>query len=281
MIKNKPNIRALGLFFVIISSAGLLFSFSGILSTWFIRPRILKSFDKFVDTFDNILTTTDQSLLILDSTIENSRNNLITIYSTLNNLDDSFDSISESLQLSSSLIGDDLRLTIIETQIALSSASSSAKLIDDTLSILAAIPLLGARYQPDVPLNISLANVAGSMSDIPVALETIELSLNETSGGIINLKDNLLDLGEDIQYLSEDLTNAQENIRDYQQTIEQLQNQTNRLRTQSRSYALFISTLLSGLFFWLGIAQVNILLQGIIFLRGEQYAVNLADIRRD
>jgi peptidoglycan hydrolase CwlO-like protein len=281
MIKNKPSVRALGLIFVIIASAGLLFSFSGILSTWFMRPRILNSLDEFVNTFDSILNTTDQSLLILDSTIENSQNNLNTIYSTLNNLDGSIESISESLQLSSSLIGDDLRLTIIETQIALSSASSSAKLIDDTLSIIAAIPLLGARYQPDVPLNISLANVAGSMSDIPVALETIELSLDKTSGGITNLKDDLLDLGEDILYLSGNLTDAQENISEYQKTIEQLQIQTNQVRTQSRGIALFISVIFSGLFFWLGVAQVNILLQGLIFLRGEQYAVNLADIRRD
>ena len=281
MIKNKPSVRALGLIFVIISSAGLLFSFGGILSTWVIRPRILNSLDEFIDTFNSILKTTDQTLLILDSTIDNSQNNLITIYSTIGNLDGSFDSISESLRLSSSLIGDDLRLTIIDTQTALTSASSSAKLIDDTLSIFAAIPLLGARYQPDVPLSISLENVAGSMSDIPIALETIELSINETSGGIINLKNDLLDLGEDIQFLSDDLTNAQESIQEYQKTIEQLQIQTNRLRTQSRSLVLIMSVIFSGLFFWLGVAQVNILLQGLIFLRGEQYAVNLADIRRD
>ncbi len=69
---------------------------------------------------------------------------LILIQSSLDGLKSSLDSIADSLVTTSSLIGDDLNLTLTEVQTAVSSAAVSAEFIDDTLAFIAAIPLLGA-----------------------------------------------------------------------------------------------------------------------------------------
>lgn len=279
-MKYEPRFRLLGLIFVILSSLGLFFSLSGIVVTWALRPRLQSTGQALLGSIEEIVITTEKSLQILDSSIVLSQDNLVIISSTLENLEETFDNISDSLILSSSLIGDDLKLTVVDTQVAISSASSSAKLIDDTLAIIAAIPLLGARYQPDVPLNISLERVAGQMSGIPDALQNIEENMVETTANVDTLKSDISDLAGNINEFDDDLQDAQEVIADYLGTIQDLQSLINSTQNQINRYLMIMSFLISGIFILLGISQINIFMQGIIFLKGQQHVVNLADIQR-
>ena len=279
-MKYEPKFRLLGLIFVILSSLGLFLSLSGIVVTWALRPRLQSTAQALLGSIEEIVITTEKSLQILDSSIVLSQDNLVIISSTLENLEETFDNISDSLILSSSLIGDDLKLTVVDTQVAISSASSSAKLIDDTLAIIAAIPLLGARYQPDVPLNISLERVAGQMSGIPDALQNIEENMVETTANVNTLKSDISDLAGNINAFDDDLQDAQEVIADYLGTIQDLQSLINSTQNQINRYLMIMSFLISGIFILLGISQINIFMQGIIFLKGQQHVVNLADIQR-
>lgn len=279
-MKYEPRFRLLGLIFVILSSLGLFLSLSGIVVTWALRPRLQSTGQALLGSIEEIVITTEKSLQILDSSIVLSQDNLVIISSTLENLEETFDNISNSLFLSSSLIGDDLKLTVVDTQVAISSASSSAKLIDDTLAIIAAIPLLGARYQPDVPLNISLERVAGQMSGIPDALQNIEENMVETTANVNTLKSDISDLASNINEFDDDLEDAQVVIAEYLGTIQDLQSLINSTQNQINRYLMIMSFLISGIFILLGISQINIFMQGIIFLKGQQHVVNLADIQR-
>jgi len=280
-MKIKFSHRTLGILFIIFSSLGLLISIAGITLSWIVKPGIQRGLLSVTDSLQSTLENTDKGLLVLDSALDNVSSNLEIIVSTLDNLDGTIIGISSSLDSSSDLVGDDLRQTIIETQVALSSAASSAELIDRTLSIISRIPFLGADYQPETPLHTSLDSVAGSMDEIPDSLETMEKSLTMTSEGLGLLNNNLSDLSDDLSKFTTDFTNAQEVMSEYQEIIVDAETQlTNFRENLPRNLTLF-TIFISGTLFSLAVAQCITLFQGIAFIEGEKQVVGLADIRRE
>ena len=277
----KVNYRTLGILLIIFSSLGLLTSLAGITVSWLVKPRLQQDILAITDSIQYTLTNTDKGLIVIDNALDNVNTNLGILVSTLDNLDGTFVGISSSLDSSADLVGDDLRQTIIDTQIALSSAATSAELIDRTLSVISRIPFLGADYQPEVPLHTSLGSVAGSMDEIPGTLETIESSLTTTSEGLELLNENLLELSGELGRFETDLEETQDVLNEYQVIIEDTQEQLwNFSETLPRNLTLF-TIFITGLLFSLAVAQCVTLFQGIAFIEGEKRVVNLADIRRE
>jgi methyl-accepting chemotaxis protein len=280
-MKHNFNYRTLGIILIILSSLGLLFSIAGIALSWIIKPDLQQGISTISKSIEDTLINTDEGLIVLDSALDNVNNNLEIIITTFDNLDSTINGISSSLDSSATLIGDDLRQTLIDTQVALSSAATSAELIDKTLSVIAAIPFLGAKYQPDVPLHTSLETVAGSMEDIPKSLDTMEVSLSETSDGLDLLNTNLSTLTSDISAFESDLAEAQEVLVEYRRIITDTEQQINDFNQNlPRNLTLFM-IFLSGVLFSLALAQCITLFQGIAYIEGEKRVVNLADITRE
>lgn len=273
--------QRLGLILIIIALIGLLFSLVGITTPWIVKPRIMQNLLESLELFDQTLHTTGEGLAVMDSAIENAKTDLTTIVVTFENVDGTFDSVSASLSSSATLIGDDLRTTVNDAQIALNSSSSSAELIDKTLSFLAAIPLIGINYQPEVPLHISLAQVADSFETIPDSLEEIEQGLSDTSMGIEALKSNLSTISADIMLLDNDLEDAQSVLLDYQSTLDQILAKTTLIKDNLPLLLTLLSLFISGTFFSLGTAQVSTFLLGLKHYRSEDKVVNLSDINRE
>lgn len=282
MIKKiKFNYRTLGIIFIIISSIGLLFSLAGITLIWVVKPSIKQSLINITETIQSTLANTNDGLIVLDSALENVNSNLEIIGSTFDNLDGTINGISTSLDSSAVLVGDNLRQTIIDTQIALSSAASSAEIIDKTLTLISKIPLWGPDYDPEVPLHTSLNSVADSLDDIPDSLETMEESLKDTSEGLGFVNENLVDLSDELSKFGTDLNNTQDVMEEYRTIIMNTEDQLTNFRNNlSRNLTLFV-IFISGTLFSLAVAQCITLFQGIAFIEGEKKVVNLADIRRE
>jgi septal ring factor EnvC (AmiA/AmiB activator) len=280
-MKNKFGLRTIGVFFIITSLAGLLFSALGIGFLWVVRSRVETDTKEFIDTINLTLNNTNQSLTLLDDVLELTKGNIGTLETAIVNLDSTVTSLSDSLETTSVLIGDDLKQTVVDSQTALSSAATSAELIDNTLFFLASIPFIGADYQPEVPLHTSLGNVAGNLDEIPASLESIEQTLGEAADGLSTLNTDLNTLVEDIQGFEEDLGEAQTVLGEYSNILVQAQNKTITLKENIGTYLVILWIFITGILLWLSITQINIFLQGREYLHGEQKVVNLADIQRD
>lgn len=266
---------------IILSAIGLLFSLAGIILIWVLKPNFVNGAFSITDIFLNVLTTTDDGLIILDSTLENATDDLAIIQTSFVTLDSTFENVATSLENSSNLIGDDLRLTVIDSQTALASAASSAEIIDKTLSFIAAIPFLGADYQPEVPLHTSLTQVAGTLNTVPASLDEIEKSLDDTAGSLLLTKSNLSGLADNINDLEKDLGNAQVVLSNYRQIVAKALEKMSSFSDNFSRYLTILLLIFSGILFWLGVAQANILLQAYYDVKSEEKIVNLADIQRD
>jgi methyl-accepting chemotaxis protein len=279
-MKQKSGRQGLGSILSLIATIGVIFSILGIAATWYIKPRIQNAIYMLVDSIDQILINTDAGLLVLDNALNGGADNLDLISATLDNLNTTIDSISVSLGSSADLIGGDLRLTIIDTQTALSSAASSAVLIDNTLRIIAALPLM-PDYRPDVPLSISLEQVSESLDDVPESFLNIEQYIRETDEGMQLLKTDITQLASDIRTYENDLLDAQSILNEYDLIIDDLREQLFNFRSFTATFLLIVSILATGGFFLLGIAQITTLQLASDYRKSETVTVNLSEIQRD
>ena len=278
---KKPNRRFLGSFLMFVAVIGVLFSIFGIGATWYYKGIIQHSLYAFIDSIDQILNNTNDGLTVLDNSLEGAVENLEVISDTLANLNTTVDNISVSLESSADLIGGDLRVTIIDTQTALSSASKSAGLIDNTLRFIAAIPFVGADYQPDVPLSTSLEQVSTSLNDVPEAFLEIEFFIRETAIGMGDLQTDVTELSIDIRDYEDALLEAQDLLSEYELIFTDLRDQLSSIKEHTANFLLTASILITGGFFLLGISQINIFNQGKTYRDGEKVTINLAEIKQE
>lgn len=280
-MKNKSEKRGLGNFLMLIAGLGIIFSMLGIAITWYYRPKIQQTVFGVFDSIDQILINTNDGLVIIDNTLVVAADNLQIIMGTFDNLNTTLDTISISLESSAELIGGDLRETLLDTQTALSSAAESAGLIDNTLRFIASIPLLGADYRPEVPLSTSLQNVSESLNDVPESFLEIEGYIRETEGGIDNLQADITELSGDILNLEVALLESQIVLTEYQSIFEDLRTQLVEIREQTANFLLITSILITGGFFYLGIAQINIYNRGKTLRDGELVTLSLSELQRE
>jgi len=279
-MKHSPILRTAGIVFTITSILGILISIVGIGFVWLIRPKTQNSLIDTLDTINDTLHTTNESVMVMGNVIDLTKTNILTIETTIDNLDETLISVSDSLDTSAVLLGDDLRQTIMETQTALSSASTSAKIIDNTLVFLASVPFIGVEYQPDVPLHTSLEQVAANLDDIPDSLESMELTLSAAADGLNTFNTDLSQLSLDISEFKEDLSDAQVLLEEYHVIIENTEEKLINLRENIGLYSILSCTIISLFLFWMLITHFSIFLQGWHYLTGEPKVIKLSDLKR-
>ncbi len=280
MRKPLPYTR-LGKILIVLAAAGMIFSLAGIAAIWFLRPGATQHISNTLDIFHATLITSGDAVDVLSGVVDKAENDLGLIQASLDSLGTSIDGISTSLATSSALIGDDLSLTVNQTQIALSSAATSAKIIDDTLSFLASVPLLGADYEPDVPLHISLTQVADSLEDVPGSLDSLESNLNTTSEDLTAFSEDLAILADNLGTFSEDLIETKGVLAEYDAIIASATTKLETFQSRLGGYSILLSVILTGMLLWLGIGQFDVYLRGYEYIHHEEKTVSLSDLTRE
>lgn len=280
-MRNPQRLRKIGFILSGLAILGMLFSLLGIAGIWIVRPGFTRSIKSVVSLSHDTLITTQSAIAVLSGSVEEAKTDLGLVQSSLENLSDSMDSLSTSLDTSANLIGDDLNLTLLEVQTALSSAAASAEFIDDTLAFIAAIPLLGADYQPDTPLHISLARVAENLEDVPTALGDLETSLDKASTDLGDFSTNLSTLSGGLETALGDLEKSQTLLAEYDSTLSQAVTKLEQVDSRFNLYSFSIAMFLSGMLLWLGVAQVTVYLRAQDDIHYEEKIVSLSDLNQE
>ena len=280
-MNRPPSERRLGKWLTTTALLGILFSVAGIVMVWAVRPAIQSGLADGLALVRQTLGITSDGIKSIDSSLNDTEDNLVLIGASLSDLSVTLETVSSSLDTSAGLIGDDLRKTVIDTQVALNAAASSAEIIDDTLSFLAAIPILGANYQPNVPLHISLNQIATNMDEVPDTLETLETQLSDTASGLDAFSGDLVILSAEMAQYKTDVSGVQATLADYKLVLDDALRQIDKLQSTLSRGLTFVCIFLTGVLLWLGIAQVSVYLHGQTLAHSDQKAVNLADLTRE
>ena len=258
--------RITGSIMIIAAVISLLVSVILLIGIWRYRQPVTAGIIENLDLLYTTTATIDDSLLLIEEAVTSLTEATETISQSSNAISEAINSTSLMADSFAGLLGDDLPTTILNTQTAITSAQSSAVVIDNVLTGLASIPLLGLDYNPPMPLNQALGNVSETLSEIPPNLEQIEIGLKSTSSNLLHLQADLELINLNLQNIQVTMDEAQKVIDDYQNQVELLMERLEASRSAAPDWVLGAAWLLTLVIFWLSISQFGLLLQGFDIL---------------
>jgi len=267
---RKQLKRFSGFLLIAAAALGLVLALVSLVAVWSYKNRVTALLDGQVGLAISVLDTTSQGLSVAETALQTTRSTVKTLHDTVQVL---AESITDTLPLMDSLsgmLGQDLPQTIEATQTSLQAAQASAKVIDDVLKILTAIPFFrGKPYNPDVPLNMALADVSTSLDKMPAAFRAMESNIHKTSVNLSMVQDNVGQVTGEITLVQTSLEQASQIIVQYQDAAEELKRQLVTLQTKI-PLAINLSAILLTLFLlWMAIAQIGLLTQGLELFKKE------------
>lgn len=261
---KKILIRSTGILIALVAAASLVATVIGMLRIWQQREPFQIRIQHELALISSTLETTDQGLIIIQQALENTNTNLSGLEDTILEIAQAVhnaDPLLESLQV---LTEENLPETISATQTSLVSAQRSAILIEGVLVAISKIPFFpGGPYEPDIPLNVTLAEISAD-------LEQLRQPLVEISENLPKNRQDITDIENALIQTTLDLDTIQTNIEDALKTIDTYQLQSNKYRDEILSITKqlpgWITTVAKALIFigiWLGIVQVQTLVSGL------------------
>jgi hypothetical protein len=249
-----------------ISTIGFLLGIFLLFQVWRNHQPITDNIQLGLDQSSAILQTTGEGLTVIDQVVKN-------VYTSTIYLDDATNALAETMQSTSgfmdsagTFIGEDLINTITNTQTALNSAQASAVVIDNILSTISKIPLIGLTYNPKTPLNKALGEVSTSLDPVQTSLKNFQTNLDTTQANIQLLKDQISALDEKIITINSNLLKAQAAIDSYRSQVDLLKSSVERAKTNLPAWITKLAWILTAIIIWLLLIQIGILIQGITLL---------------
>ncbi len=251
--------------FVIVglTSLGILISLLLLFQVWRYRQPVTEKLQSSVNRFSSVLQISDDGLTVIDQVVKN-------VYTSTVYLDDATNAFSQTVQSTSmfmdsanTFVGDNLLTTITNTQTALGSAQASAKVIDNILSTMSKIPLIGITYNPAVPLNTALGDVSSSLDPLQNTLKDFQTNLEGTRTNMREFSDQISVLNKNILTIQANLNQAQVTIHKYRAQISSLQSWLLEIKTNLPAWMNIIAWIISLIIVWLIIIQIALMLQGI------------------
>ena len=116
-----------------------------------------------------------------DTSLEQAEKSVALLGATIDNVANTLQTTSEMTASIAGIFGDSLGSVVSKTQQALGTMEASAKLIDDTLGFISAIPFMRVDYDPNMPLAASVADISDSLDPLPENLTAVQGDMENTS----------------------------------------------------------------------------------------------------
>lgn len=264
----KPRFsRITGLVLIIAALLGLGVSLAGLIFLGRFSSQVSSSLTGTLDSLSEALTITQDGLDVADGALNDADSALISMTGTLDGVNQSLRGMDPTLDALRTLLGTDLPATIEATQDSLASAETSAKNIDGVLTSLSRIPFLGSLvYNPEVPLNETLAGISDSLDPIPGSLRQAKRGLDTAKTNMDSINTDLDVVVESTGAISTSTAEAQRVVSEYQTLVTSIQTRVEKMQKQLPGQVR-LATLAAAIFLiWLGLAQIGLLTQGMEIL---------------
>ena len=260
--------RLIGLVLIVIAAISLLISGWGLYQIWMLRQPVADAAVAGIDLFAETLNTTSDALKVTSESLQSASDTVSAIERTSLSVAQAMSTTRTTIGSFANLTGKDLPTSIDATRTALKSAQSSAVVVDSVLTTLSRIPLINIQYNPAVPLSTALGDVAKSLDDLPPTFSTIGRNLNTTGDGLDQVVANLNELPRTTRQLQQNIADAQKVVTRHQGEVDALQKMIQPIKPSLPTALTAIALGLTFLVFWLGVLQLQMLLNGLEMLRG-------------
>lgn len=252
---------------------GLLLSIGGLLTVWRLEARLSAGLGDAIDKAGLALDGAGGLLAAVDQSLGRVEEQIALIEKTTLDAADTLAATGETSRSAAGLIGGDLKDVILQTQTALTAAQGSARLIDDTLGIISAIPLIGARYKPDLPLHTGLEQVNRSLDGVPASLEKMQADMETAARNLVVLETNIAAMSASVGEIKASLKEARRLTTDYGEVLGGLQVSQAAAAEKMPGWLRMFNWAATAFLVWLAISQLGLFIQGIQLLGGARPAL--------
>jgi len=242
----------------------LVISLGGIWVIWRLEGKTTQALESATDLALRTLTTTEQVLTLGASSLNEVQDNLILIRSSADEISTALSTTVNVTGQIGTLVGEELIGVIESTQSSLKTMQSSAQLIDQTLTVITALPFIGNRYAPKVPLEKSIGEVNSNLDNIPDTLMQIQAELQATSKSLSALQEDVQKLGTELESVEENLKSAHQSVTEYQRIADEAISQLTAIRSAIASWVRAFAIGLTILCLWILLTQLALLIQVLV-----------------
>jgi hypothetical protein len=263
--------RLIGYILIVGAILGLILSIAGLITVPTVEQQATDRALAGLDLLDRALLATAEGLSIADEALQDASDIAASLQTTTLGASQA---VSDTIPLVNSvaaLAGKDLPNSITAAQQALGAAESSAKVIDDTLSVLATLARLGGvEYQPSVPLHTSIAQVSDSLDSFSTSFSGMENGLITSAENLAHIESDITKMADSIGQIDANLTSTQSLIGQYQDVVADLQAESATIRERLPKWLQLLKWGAWLTLIWLAIAQLGLLSQGLEMIRRSQ-----------
>ncbi len=264
--------RMTGIFLIIAAVLGWGVSVGGAVLAWKVKPAAESALLSSVDLLDRSLAISNDMLGVADTSLEQAEKSVTLLGATIDDVADTLQTTSEMTASIAGIFGDSLGSVVSKTQQALGTMEASAKLVDDTLGFISAIPFMRIDYDPNMPLAASVADISDSLDPLPENLTAVQGDMENTSENLGSMDKNISGLQESILGTQKNLQDARGIVQSYQEVLEETQQKIANFRDKLPFWMNVTVWGLTIFFVWLVIAQAGLLMQGLEMLQRDRMA---------
>lgn len=256
-------LRAIGIALIIAGVAGLVLCAIALVVVGRAERSLETTVSLQFDLLGRAVEAASDGLDIAQATLDQTIDTVGSLEGTVMSIGATVKQSKPTLDAVATLVGDQLPAAIEATQETLSAASTSAKAVDDALSLISKIPFLGGeKYDPEQQLHIGLEQVAASLDGVPDSLRELRGGLADAGSSIAELKDGLSQTADSIGGIAESLSSAKNTLSQFHTVVADLGSSLTSLRSNLPQALRWLRLGISFILVWLGIVQFALITQG-------------------
>lgn len=263
--------KVLGFSLLVAAVIGILVSLAGLIVIIRVQKQATVSLTSMLELLDSTLTTTENGFEVADNAFADSIDALESLQTTVDSVEVVMGKTLPTLDSISELIGTKLPSTIRSTRGALNVAQTAAKNVDNFLTTLSSIPIIGTViYNPETPLNQTISKVSDSLKDTPEMLKSSQENIDQMSVSLGDIQTEMKGISGNVRSITSSVEEARAVLQDYQESVKSIHNEVNRIQEKLPTWMRLLTAGFTLIFIWLALAQVAIAMQGLELLaRGK------------
>ena len=264
---NPTLKKSIAVLMIVITAIGMLLSIFFLVLTWRIREPATQKLQTAFEGTSSLLQTTIVGLDVIDQVVTNVYSSTIYISDATDALATTIENTDQFVETAGSFMGEGFNTTISNTQKTLESAQSSALVIDNILTALSRVPLIGINYNPATPLSTALGDVSSSLDPLQESLMGFQENLVSTQSNLQVFVTQLDLLKTNINEINKNLADSKVVIETYQSQVTDLKIWFDKAVLSLPSWVTTFCIIISIFILLLIFVQVAIMLQGIYLLK--------------
>lgn len=243
---------------------GVVLAIAGLIATQQVRQPLVASTNSLLTSLNAVLGDVIATLTVAEDLTASAEETLLAVENALALVNIALIGAGALADDTGLLLNTELPATIASARTSLQSASATARVVDDTLSLLTSIPLLPVRrYQPAVPLSTSLTALADELEPLPNSLIEIGDGLQTTGSDLTTLAADLAVLRTELGLIRTSLADVQTVNIQTRADLTDLQTTLSDLQTDLPGLLNTLQWGLTVLFIWLLLSQLAALLTSL------------------